>query len=83
MWPISKNMDKTDLKKIKLLLLVVLLNSIGYKAAQFFRPEGFSVMTWLDSFIPYISYFVIPYALYPAIVLLPFYLYWKDYKNTR
>src|SRR3989338_8930539 len=76
-------MNKTVIKKIKLILLVVVLNSIGYKAAQFFRPEGFSVMTWLDSFIPFVSYFIVPYALYPVIVGLSFYLYWKDYKKYK
>ncbi|MBI4162275.1 MAG: phosphatase PAP2 family protein [Candidatus Aenigmarchaeota archaeon] len=76
-------MEKADWKKIRLILLVVLLNSVGYKAAQFFRPEGFIIMTRLDSFVPFISYFVIPYALYPLVVSLPFYLYWKDYKKYK
>ncbi len=76
-------MDKNTVRKLGLLLLVVIINSVGYKAAQYFRHDGFSVMTWLDSFIPYISYFVIPYALYPVVVILPFYLYWKDYKKYK
>jgi len=70
-------------KKLGLFLLVIFLNSIGYKAAQWFRPDGILVTTWLDSFIPYIPYFAVPYALYVPVVLLSFYLYWKDYKKYR
>ena len=75
-------MNETS-KKILLFLIVIVLNTIGYKAAQILRPDGFSVTTWLDSLVPYISYFVIPYALYVPVVLVPFFLYWKDYKNYR
>lgn len=76
-------MDKLTLKKLSLFLLVVLLNSVGYKLAQFLRPEGLLVTTWLDSFIPFIPVFVVPYALYPIIGILPFAVYWKDYKKYR
>jgi membrane-associated phospholipid phosphatase len=72
-----------NVKKILLLILVLALNSIGYKLVQIIRPEGVLVTTWVDSFIPYISYFVIPYALYPIIVLIPFVLYWKDYQGYK
>ncbi len=70
-------------KKIGLFLLAVFLNSVGYKAAQILRPDGLLVTTWIDSLIPYIPYFVVPYALYVPVVLLPFFLYWKDYKKYR
>ena len=64
-------------------LLVVLLNSLGYKLAQFLRPEGVLVTTWLDSFIPFIPAFVVPYAVYPIIGILPFVVFWKDYGKYR
>ncbi len=70
-------------KKIGLLLLLGVLNGIGYKAAQIIKPTGILVTTWLDSLIPYIAVFVIPYALYVPVVLLPFALYWKDYNQYR
>lgn len=70
-------------KKIGLFAIVLLLNSVGYKLAQILRPEGFLVTTWLDSFIPYISYFVVAYALYPVIAIIPFVLYWNDYRKYR
>ena len=70
-------------KKILLFLAVVLLNSVGYKAAQIIRPTGILTMTWIDPLIPYISTFVIPYALYLPVLILPFILYWNDYKKYR
>ena len=69
--------------KIGLFLVVVALNSIGYKLVQYLRPTGIIVNTWIDSFIPYISYFSVPYALYPVLGILPFVLYWKNYKEYR
>ncbi len=71
---------KENAKKVLLLLLVVALNSAGYKAAQVFRPTGTLLAIWIDSSIPYISYFVVPYALYVFVVLLAFVVCWKDYK---
>lgn len=70
-------------KKIGLFVLVLILNSVGYKLAQILRPEGFLVTGWLDSFIPYVSYFVVPYALYPVIAIMAFVLYWNDYKKYK
>ncbi len=70
-------------KKIGFLIAMGALNSAGYKAAQIIRPTGVLVTTWLDSLIPYIPYFVVPYALYVPVVLLPFALYWKDYRQYR
>jgi membrane-associated phospholipid phosphatase len=75
--------NKETQNKILLFLLVVFLNSVCYKAAQLLRPEGFLVTTWIDNLIPYISYFVIPYASYVIIALIPFFLYWRDYKAYR
>ncbi|MFA4819680.1 MAG: phosphatase PAP2 family protein [Candidatus Aenigmatarchaeota archaeon] len=69
--------------KIALLLIIVALNSVGYKLAQFLRPDGFLITGWLDSFVPYVSYFVVPYALYPVIAIIPFVLYWNDYKKYK
>jgi len=71
------------LKKLGLLVALGALNGAGYKAAQLLRPTGILVTTWLDSLIPFIPYFIIPYALYVPVVLLPYALYWKDYKQYR
>ena len=76
-------MDKFVPRKLGLFLLVVLLNSVGYKLAQFLRPEGVLVTTWLDSFIPFIPAFVVPYALYPIIGILPFVVFWKSYRKYK
>jgi len=70
-------------KKLGLFLVAVALNSVGYGAAQALRPEGFLVTTWIDSFIPYVSWFVVPYLLFFPLVLVPFFLYWKDYPGYR
>jgi membrane-associated phospholipid phosphatase len=70
-------------KKILLFLLVVFLNSVGYAGAQILRPQGVLVVTWIDGMIPFISVFVVAYALYFPVALLPFFLYWKDYKAYR
>ncbi len=79
---IMKDAGKTK-RKVGLFVLVVILNSVGYKLAQFLRPEGFLITGWLDSFIPYVSYFVVPYALYPVIAIIPFVLYWNNYKKYK
>jgi membrane-associated phospholipid phosphatase len=69
--------------KIALFLLAVFLNSFGYTGAQILRPNGVLVMTWIDSMIPFVPQFIVAYALYFPVALLPFFLYWKDYKAYK
>ncbi|MBI4182156.1 MAG: phosphatase PAP2 family protein [Candidatus Aenigmarchaeota archaeon] len=74
-------MDRAQ--KFGLLLAAVLLNSLGYAAIQWLRPTGVVVTTWVDSLVPFLPIFVIPYALYVPLVLLPFLLLWKDDSYPR
>ncbi len=79
----NEKKKKGAMCKIGLLLLVAFLNSVGYAGAQILRPHGILVMTWIDSLIPFVPIFVVAYALYFPVALLPFVIYWKDYRAYR
>lgn len=68
-------------RKIFLLAVVLFLNIVVYKIAQIAVPGGISLVTPIDNMIPFVSYFVVPYYLYAVFLLLPFAVFWKDYKN--
>ena len=81
--PRNRTAKNETANKIFLLLLVLFLNIVVYKLVQILVPSGISLSTQIDSAIPFVQYFVVPYYLYPVFLLLPFVLFWKDYRSYR
>jgi membrane-associated phospholipid phosphatase len=68
-------------KKLLLLLSYLSLNFIGYFLIQTLNPHGTQLSTSLDSKIPLIPIFVIPYMLFIFYPIFSLSLFWNNYKN--
>ena len=53
----------------------------GYRLTQILKPEGVVVSTALDSFIPFVDFFVVFYIAYYLFLLIPVIVYWKGYRD--
>ena len=76
-----KDIAKRFIKDRKAIFLVIsyLLTIIGYELVNGLNIQSVSLATTLDSKIPLIKYFVIPYYMWYALVLFSFiYIYTKN-----
>jgi len=70
--------------KLILFLLPLSLMTVFYKLIQYVPSEAYYPALGIDSVIPYVPYFIIPYILFIPFIIIPYILLWKqpnDYKQ--
>lgn len=81
-------LEKVDImqerfKKIILLLIIIALNFGVYRLVQMMNPVGINLEIGLDTYIPFISEFVVIYLFHIPMIIFAFAFYWNDYRTYR
>ena len=71
------------LKKLALFCISAVALFVGYFGTKLLAPVGVPVGIWLDAYIPFAPAFIVPYLLFFPLLLVPWFLLWKNYREYK